>query len=304
MSKSNILIVGLGNIGKRHLESFINLNRNLVIYCVDIKFSEKKIKINNKDILYTNSLKDFKRVFDVCVISTNSEERFSILKKVVKKNLCKKIILEKVTFSNLAQYKEAQKLSNSKTKIYINCPRRSWLSYRNLKKNIRNENLKLIEIQGYNWGILSNMIHFLDLFSYLSNVKKIELIYDDCNKIFSSSKRNGYYEVFGSFIFKNSFMTLLIVNDNKFFNKNSVIRIETNKNIYEINEKLEEIKKKNINSRSIKISKFQTFLQSNISSDYLKKINLVDLNGSLSSHKVLFECYNKVFPNKKKYPIT
>ncbi len=304
MSKQNILIVGLGNIGKRHLESFLKLNKKLVIYCVDIKFSEKRTKINNIDILYTNSIKEFKKIFDVCIIATNSNERFKILKKVVKNNLCKKIILEKVTFSNLAQYKEAQKLLNSKTKIYINCPRRSWPSYRNLKKNLSNEDLKLIEIQGYNWGILSNMIHFLDLFSYLSNDKKIELIYDDCNKTFSSSKRNGYFEVFGSFIFKNSFMNLLIVSDNKFFNKNSIIRIETSKNTFEINEKMKEIRKTNNNSRSIKISKFQTSLQSDISSDYLKKVNLVDLNESLVTHKILFECYSKIFPKNKKYPIT
>lgn len=304
MSIKNILIVGLGNIGRRHLESFMKINEKLLIYCVDIKFNEKDIKIENKNIIYTKKLKKFKKVFDVCIISTNSKERLNILRNVVNKNLCKKVILEKVSFSNLKQYSEALKLISSQTKIFINCPRRSWSSYRNLKKFLDNEKIKLIEIQGYNWGLLSNLIHFLDLFTYLSKNKKIELIYDDCKKIFSSNKRNGYCEAFGTFIFKNSDMSLLIVNDNECFKENSIIRIETNKNIFEINEKFNEITKKNKKSKSIKISKFQTFFQSDISSGYLKKVNLVNINESYNSHKVLYECYGKIFFNNKDYPIT
>jgi len=303
LNNPRILIIGLGNIGKRHLESFVKLDRCLHIYCVDIKFIEKEVIIGNKKIVYSKTLKKFKKDFNVCVISTNSKDRFNIVRSVLKKYNCKKIILEKVSFSNISQYKKALNLKNTSTKIFLNCPRRTWLSYIDLRKRLGKDKIRLFEVNGYNWGLLSNAIHFIDLFSFLTNDKKIEYIYQDCTKI-KTSKRSGYFETNGSLIFQNSKDSLLMLNDHKYFKDDNYIMIKTDNKIFEIKENKNLLIIKNQKNKIINKVFFKTYLQSELSKDYLNNIKLIKLKNSMTSHTALFNCFKEIFPKKINFPVS
>lgn len=298
----NIIIIGLGNIGKRHLQSFLSSNESISIICVDKKFP--KSQKFDKRVIKKTSIENFKINFDICIISTNSKERFLLLKSFLSKNTCKNIILEKIIFSNMNQYLEAVKISNKKSNIYINCPRRSWDSYIKLKNKLNFEHIKLFEINGYNWGLLSNAIHFIDLFSFLTNDKKLDYVYQNCSSIKLSSKRIGYIESNGSIIFQNSNRSLLILNDHKYFKDKNIINIKTEKKTYEINEFKNLITIKNTKETILKVSKFSTYLQSDISKNYLSNISLVSIKNSIISHKALYDCFKEIFPNKKIFPVS
>ena len=303
MIKTNILIVGFGNIGKRHLESFLKVNTELNIYCVDKILKKEKFKFNDKNIFYQNTFEKIPEIINICIISTTSTDRLRILKNTLKKFKVNKLILEKVVFKNMNEYNCALNLISPKDKIYINCPRRTWESYIELKKELIKNSLISIEVQGYKWGLLSNLIHFIDLFVFLSGDKNVELIYDNFSTLFET-KRKSFFEVLGTFIFKNKNNNLLIVQDDEIFKKDSLIRVITNKYIYEINESSKKIKRINKDLKSYSIKNFNSYYQSEISKNYLKQIKLVTIKKSKKSHIALYKCFEIVFPNKRDFPIT
>ena len=117
------------------------------------------------------------------IISTNSNVRFSIFKKIVKNFNVKFFIFEKVVFQDPKEYELTKKIIiKRKIKSWINCPRRTWSIYKNLKKKIiKNEKVSIV-VSGSKWGLLSNSVHFLDLFVYLTGRSNLDLNFDKLDK--------------------------------------------------------------------------------------------------------------------------
>ena len=72
------LLVGAGDIGKRHLESLININQDKRIYVLDPS-KEIRYEISNKYkldyIFIKESSKDLPENIDICIISTTAKNR-------------------------------------------------------------------------------------------------------------------------------------------------------------------------------------------------------------------------------------
>jgi hypothetical protein len=191
-----ILIIGIGNIGKSHLKSFFISKKNYTIYLYDKlnnsnfsieSFNSKKIKIIN--------LKNFPKSLDLdlVIVSTNSLERFHILKKLIANNKIKFLILEKYIFTKLEHYKKAKILFKNKSKkIFINV----WGSLvANLLKIKIDRRKKLIFKVAIGAGrMMTNAIHYLDFFSFLTE-NKINLSINIKKVI--KSKRKKYSEILG-----------------------------------------------------------------------------------------------------------
>ena len=136
----NIMIIGLGSIGSRHLESILKINKNKNIYLIDPKYNS-----NNQSLLLNSSstkifkfseVSNFNINFDLVIISTNSDVRFDITNKLFKLNKFKNLLLEKISFIKISHYNAInQKAIYYRTKIFVNYPRPMWKSYINLKKN-------------------------------------------------------------------------------------------------------------------------------------------------------------------------
>ena len=68
-------------------------------------------------------------------MATTSKNRLLYLKKLINLKIIKNLIIEKVAFQNLKDFKEAEEILDSKKILtYVNCPRRSYKIYRNIKK--------------------------------------------------------------------------------------------------------------------------------------------------------------------------
>lgn len=136
----------------------------------------------------------------LAIIATNSSQRYSALKKLLKSCKCSYIILEKFLFTVEEEYEMARSLiKNAGCKVYVNCMKRlydcySWTFERlSMEKGILN-----MKVIGNNWGMSTSSIHFVDLFCYLSNdaVKSCEFSLPDSVCIIES-KRPGYIEFIG-----------------------------------------------------------------------------------------------------------
>jgi predicted dehydrogenase len=109
----------------------------------------------------------------------------------------KYLILEKVLFTKVIDYDEiSQLLRINKVKTWVNCPRRMMQVYQNLKKEITGT--IQLSVTGSNWGLGCNGIHFLDLFAFLSNSKKIVLTNNLIDETIIESKRKGFDEFTGT----------------------------------------------------------------------------------------------------------
>lgn len=302
----NVAIIGFGNIGKHHLSSCLKNKYVKNIYVIDKNENQFKIfsEINHKkNIFYTSKISKLNTKIDILIISTNSIERFAVIKNFLSKNIVKFMILEKFLFNNKNQYNQLNKIiSNKNIKSYVNCPRRISNGYKLIKQIIKNDNI-IMNFYGSNWNLASNSIHYLDLFSYFISSFNLKIIDKDLSTPFNT-KRNGYSEIKGRFSFKSNHSYLNIhdyndVNENKLtiICKNKIIEVKEDKNIIKV-----------FNSKKTLIKKIEFKLDmisestNKIINDLYKNNNcsLITLNCSSKLHLTFLEALN----NKNKFLIT
>ena len=311
---SNILIIGCGNIGYRHLQGILKSKKNINIFIIE-KNAQQRNKISkeiiskniskNSNIQFVNNIKKLANKFNNVIVATSNVNRLNIVTNLLKYSKFKNIIIEKVAFRNLNEaYQLKTVFKKKKIQCWVNCPRRNYNYYKKINKIIDKNKFKII-VKGHKWGMASNTIHFIDLFLFLSNgFKKKYLVKIGKNKIIKS-KRKGFYEVIGKFEIFNNNGSKLELNDDKKYSENSNIVIEDKINKFIINEtemKLQHFKNnKLIASKKIKIplvsESSAIFAEHNVS-----KINflLPKINESIKSHKILFDLikkHNKIYKN-------
>ena len=192
-----ILIIGAGNIGLRHLESLGKSDILIKIFVYDL-FISKQIKKKISEIQKCNKKINIKILnnfsshfnFDVCIISTNAKERYQLTLLSLKKLKIKNKILEKIAFQSSYQYKKIINISKkNEVNIFVNCPRRSYQVFKDIKNKIKNRKGALkLSYTGKNWGLCSNSIHFFDLLMFFTKFNKQNYIADYFNNKIILSK--------------------------------------------------------------------------------------------------------------------
>ena len=294
----NILIIGFGNIGFRYLQAL----QELKYYSINLTIVSTKDP-NLENIKY-NFYKNVKEIdstklnhFDIVIISTCSDVRYRIINELLDNDNIKNInylILEKITFSNINEYNEFNKLDKKKiNNIFINSFWKYDLNidelsiFRNPMINIKSNN---------KFGICCNLIHIL---IYLDELVKIENINIEKYEIIQS-KRNNYNEL----IFKLNSDFLNIEQSDNLLKPFLNITLEENENklefkLKENNEYLITFYKNNllVSTYEKKITNVSTHLINQFNSmliDNINEIKLCDNNVSYESHKKLFNLFKDI----------
>tara|TARA_Y100000389_G_C17459182_1_gene520391 strand:+ start:1754 stop:2812 length:1059 start_codon:yes stop_codon:yes gene_type:complete len=222
----NLMIIGVGSIGKRHFQSLAEFNGEANFFLVDPIFNKiKKNKI--KDYLGIKSIDSSKKIFfyknvdewinqnvilDLCIIATNSDNRFLILKKIISRSIVKNIILEKFLFTKISDYNKALDICKVQTSsVFVN----QWMcqssKLRNILKKFRNFQLDFL-VTGTEWGLASNILHFIDLvrFFKIKELVKPKIVKANLSPTIRPAKRKGFYEVYGSIKIKYGQHNLII----------------------------------------------------------------------------------------------
>jgi hypothetical protein len=226
----NILIIGIGQMGLSHFESFYNSKNSYNIDLCDLNI--EKIKKNYIDQLPSQKLRFFKNIpknnnYDLVVISTNSKERYQILKKLLRLNIVNNLILEKFLFNKVGEYPEFKKIIKKYPKLrMINV--NSWGNYIFKKIDLRIKKNFIASYHLGNKGIATNLIHICDLYSELINNRDFEILAKNLSKL--KSKRNGYNEISGKIILKSNKGVLKIIDKSK--SKFHIFELSDKKNTY------------------------------------------------------------------------
>lgn len=304
-----ILLVGCGNIGFWHLYS---LRKEKLFEIHILEKNSKRIrylkkKFNFKNILFVDkNFHENNKNYDLVLLATNASERFKIFEYLTKKINFRNIIFEKVVFQNSKDLLKANKiLKKKRIKSWVNCPRRSYYFFKLLKKR-GYKNISL-SINGFDWNMCSNAIHFLDLYHYLNKSKLIKVDYEFSNKV-KRSKKN-FIELFGFILFSNKQSYLMLQN----FNMQNDIKIIININCDNL-DKYQIIQFVNGKVEVKKNDKKINYLfpnQSDLTSLAVKQIlfegksDLIKYSESITLHEQIFEPINKFLKNKKiNCPIT
>ena len=205
----NIVIVGCGEFGSRHLQALSLLQESTKIHLIDNsekalnttldRFNDVYDKASQSliEVRICRNLTDVRNDIDVAIVATGSESRLAVITDLLNIISPKYIILEKFLFQKSDYFSQAQLLINkSNTKVYVN----QWLSSDYLFSRVKNwfDNFNQIKmkVSGGNWGLSCNSIHFVDSFESLVS-EGINKTFACLNRVYPS-KRSGYYELNGS----------------------------------------------------------------------------------------------------------
>ena len=226
------LIIGVGNIGLRHIQGLTNLSlKNLEFYLYDTNnFYKERFNDEIKNLKKNYIIKDIKNLkeisdilFEITIISTTASNRIEILYKINKTILTKYILLEKPICQSMYELKDLKQLSNEN--IFVNFPRRYCVWHTEIKKKlIKKYSNKIFKfkILGGMIGLACNACHFVDLINFWTNQYPTKVLINNLDKWYKS-KRDGFYEVDGNLEVKfNNNISLLI----KSINEKKTLEIE------------------------------------------------------------------------------
>lgn len=307
-----IVVIGAGELGSRHLQGLMKINLPMSLEVLDSnensleraknRANEIPHNPNLKEIKYLSSIDDLSNEIDICIIATTANVRFEIMKDLVAKSKVKNLILEKVLFQNLIDYDKALELLQvNNIKAWVNCPRRIFPIYQQIKQLIKpNEKLTYTVIGG-DWGLACNSIHFIDHLSFLNSNNEI-IFQSSSNLNVSEGKRSGFYELVGTLIGSQSNGSDIFLHSRKGINANLKIQILSDNYFWEIDELKGELCTSSINNSWEKeISSFKLPFQSELSNlvceDILlnQKCDLPSFEDSAMLHTVLLKKLQEVF---------
>tara|TARA_Y100000294_G_C8549613_1_gene334724 strand:+ start:651 stop:1634 length:984 start_codon:yes stop_codon:yes gene_type:complete len=209
MKQSCITIIGAGHIGSRHLQALCHLEHPIRIDLVDPSDESlqtaqdryEEVASPGKQAIELhchNSLGDLPDTLDLIIIATNSLVREKVLRDVIRKRPVKNLILEKVLFQRTEQYIKVESLlKESSIPTWVSCWMRTTNLYKRIKSLLDHEEKIQMKIEGPLWGMGCNSIHFMDLFSYLTNTEDFKFTNNELENKVLESKRTGFKEFSG-----------------------------------------------------------------------------------------------------------
>jgi len=245
--RKNILLIGAGNIGSRHLQALKKVRLPLNIKVVDpsktnLKVAEERWQTTSKsktihqiEFLNTPPINN-KNKIDLAIIATSSDTRAEIIKNLIKNHKVKNLLLEKILFHKKEDYKTInQLLIKQKIKAWVNCPRRAMSWYQKLANQLHGQPF-FSHISLGSFGLISNTIHYLDYFSSITKDNNFLINTSGLNKKLINSKRLKFKELTGTIqIIFNNKSSITVTSHHK-NNSPILIYIYTSKNCFLINE--------------------------------------------------------------------
>lgn len=235
-------MIGAGQLGSRHLQSLSRINKLIDISVVDpnqesLKTAKKtfqEMPANEfvRSVNYLDSLQLLDKAVDVAIIACNADVRRGVVEDLLEQVEVKYIILEKVVAQSIEDFIAVMTLLEKKgIKAWVNCNKRTFPFFRELQKELEPEILYMV-VEGGKWGLATNTIHFLDLFSFFTGENDFTVNPLDLDKNVYNSKRNRFIELGGQLAVKTSRGDSLILKDDKESNLPVVIYISSQNNRY------------------------------------------------------------------------
>jgi hypothetical protein len=234
---ANVIIIGAGQLGSRHLQALKSVEEKLNISVVDafensLKVSKERydgINVENKfvhQVSYSTNI-PVNNDFDVAIIATSSNARRSVIENLLNKNKVRFFILEKILFNKLADYDFISSLLKEKrSKAWVNCSMRKMSFYNSIKNDLGSNRKIIYQVTGSQYGLITNSIHYIDHMASLSACSDYSLDLTNLDKEIIKSKREGFLELNGIMSIKFTNGSVGIISCNSKGNMPIVVEIK------------------------------------------------------------------------------
>lgn len=206
---ARLAVIGAGQLGSRHLQALALLDRPLSLEVVDpnpasletakARLAEIPAGSSPRRVLYHSDLSQLSSDLDLVIVATHSDIREKVVTDLLAAKRVRYLILEKLLFQSPGSYERvAALLRRTGVKAWVNCPRRLWPEYIDLKTRIAGFRWLDLSVTGTQWGLGSNAIHFLDLLSFLGGPADFKLSGELLDPEIPAAKRPGFVEIGGT----------------------------------------------------------------------------------------------------------
>jgi len=304
----NILVVGFGAMGCRHVQSLMAFPDKYRIHVLEpvtqnIETNTEKIGADSGDISWYSDLAQVDPNIDLAIIATSSGPRFEIVKSLLQKGI-RLFLLEKIVFQSASQFQEVIELIDKHSaKAYCNFVNRYFNSYNEIKQKLTNRKSPFqMLVYGGEFGLGCNAIHYIDIFQYISGETYGILMEESNLQISNTGNRRGqqYKEFTGVMRMRNNRTDTLSIVSDIGFQGGVIISIIFGEKKYLLSEgtgKMVSIED------NINITEFNIIPTSRLTSTIVQDMlsgncRLTQLNETAEVHKSLFNEFNPLVYGK------
>lgn len=204
-----LAIIGAGQLGSRHLQGLAKLAVNSEITVVDPfaaslelarqRFEEMPANPAISKVRYVESIDALPPHIDYAIVATTADVRLGVLRKLLANRSVANILLEKVLFQHVDEYAQAQAMLDAAgSRAWVNCPRRIFSIYRDLRTFFADDRFLSFSTAGGNWGLGCNSVHFIDLFAQFAGAAPEQMSNTGLDTQLIPSKRKNFKEFSGT----------------------------------------------------------------------------------------------------------
>jgi len=204
----HIVLIGVGAIGFRHLQSLLNVRLPLRVSVVEISAdirsaAEKAFSLDGGSPLFgvqwlpsLEALPAGARI-DLAIVATTSFPRRSVVERLLAGFDVKALLLEKVLFPTVGDHAAVAALTQAQgVHAFVNVGRRHpWIAA--LRDKAKSP-VRMV-VTGSGWGLACNAVHLIDAFAFINGAFE-GISIDGAGLLpgFEPAKRDGYIELFGT----------------------------------------------------------------------------------------------------------
>lgn len=199
-----VLLIGCGNIGLRHLQAVAGSKKPLYITVLEPN-TDNRTRAQEAmsdlpphiSVQFEDDWKNVPKKMDLSIVATPAQPRRNLVEKLLEQTTSTWLFMEKVVFVTRRDFADMEALLDAQeVKTVVNCMRRGWGSYDLLRDKLRGKPRLSITVNGSNWNLASNSIHYIDL--AVSLFDGLPLSLDASALIPEESKHKGCMEFTGT----------------------------------------------------------------------------------------------------------
>ena len=206
-----IAIIGVGQLGSRHLQALTTVKQAIALELVEPYEPMQKIAMERYEqmpknelihsITFFDDITALSNELDLVIVATTANVRRTVVDTLLDTKKVKNIILEKVLFQNYEDYDHfTNRFAELNINVWVNHPRRLFSFYDQFLSDLKNSSQVSYHVQGGEWGMACNALHFLDHLQMMQSEDKPTIQIDTTMLMTEvvESKRKGCYEVYGT----------------------------------------------------------------------------------------------------------
>lgn len=230
----NVLVVGVGGIGRHHLFGLENIPDSPEIFALDVSqapLEQGRIELSQrlgrepkfKELCGWSTLPS--RI-DLAILSTTAVHRLQAVEHLLKKSTPRAILLEKPISGSIDHLTQMERVLDGVPNVWVNYPRRISELHSRAAHSVEPGKTFESKVSIRNQGLVTNAFHIIDWFDFAfrSPIESVTAIPD--SKGWFPSKRPGFVELSGEInVTYSSGSTLRIVSEHHNGPENTVFSV-------------------------------------------------------------------------------